>query len=267
MSRLRTALEHLVRNRSLRRRLPAVHGGRPIWVSPDARLRYLRPGTQGFEQGLLAFVGVFVQRGQFVLDVGANVGEFALAAAHRCGSPGHVLAIEPDPFLASLYLRTSREPANADLELTILTSAVSSHAGIEEFSLSARGRASNALSRFGGSDMGGRRQSYFVSTTTIDAISAQWNKPDIIKIDVEGAELAALQGAAETMQGPRPLIYIEVRKHNTEITDLFQTHDYRLFDPADTLLSAPLTTSLFDTLAVPFEKVRAVSQRNRHHVR
>jgi hypothetical protein len=53
-------------------------------------LRYLRPGGTAFDRELLQFVRHFTSPGQIVLDVGANVGEFAIAACHFVGPSGAV---------------------------------------------------------------------------------------------------------------------------------------------------------------------------------
>jgi hypothetical protein len=112
----RSFTERLFRNRAFRRRLPKSHGGRPIWVSPDARLRYLKPGAAGFDDELLGYVEKYISPRDVVPDIGGNVGEFAVAAAYRVGRDGAVLAAEPDPFLANLILRTSLEPSNQDIK-------------------------------------------------------------------------------------------------------------------------------------------------------
>lgn len=261
LTEIRTLAERLARNRVIRRHLPAQFGGRPIWVSPDARLRYMKPGSSGFDAELLDFVRRYVSSDDVVLDVGGNVGEFALAAAHQCKKPDHVLAVEPDPFLANLILRTSSEPANQDLQLGVFTSALNSEGGggIEKFFLSARGRASNALAQCGSEDMGGMRQAYFVSTTTIDDLVAAWRVPTLIKIDVEGAELAVLQGARHTLKVHRPLIYIEVRKDKDGVRRLLLDNGYLLFDPAARTLDTPLDDCTYDTLAIPEEQVATFS--------
>lgn len=241
--------------------MPQAFGRRPIWVSPDARLRYLKPGASGFDGELLQFVQRYVTSQDTVLDVGGNVGEFALAAAHKCAAPGRVLAVEPDPFLANLILRTCLEKDNQDLQLSVFTSAVSSAASIEKFLVSAQGRASNALARIGSEDMGGARQSYYVSATTIDDLVAAWQVPTFIKIDVEGAELSALEGARRTLRDHRPSVYIEVRKDRDSVKQLFWDCGYVLFDPAAQQLDAPLSECTYDTFAIPEEKISLLSQR------
>jgi FkbM family methyltransferase len=256
----RLMAERLSRDRIFRRRLPENFGRRPIWISPDARLRYLTPGAAGFDLQLLGYVEKYINSRDSVLDIGGNVGEFALAAAHRAGSDGAVLAVEPDPFLASLILRTSMEPANQDISLNVLPVACSSEAHLEKFYLSARGRASNALAACGIEDMGGMRGELLVPTITVDAIAASWNVPSFIKIDVEGAERAVLEGATHTLATHRPLVLIEIRKDKDKVREIFKMHNYVLFDPAAGFAGMPLTQCLFDTLAVPKERVAGTNK-------
>src|SRR5258708_2301644 len=105
-ARARRLLEMVGRGRAFRRRLPRQFGRRPIWVTPDSRLRYLRPGSAGFDLELLGYIERYVNEGDVVWDIGANLGEFTIGAAHRVGSSGSVLAIEPDCTLAALLLRS-----------------------------------------------------------------------------------------------------------------------------------------------------------------
>jgi len=53
---LRTMLERLSRGRSFKRRLPSRFGFTPLYVSPDARLKYLKLGEDAFDAELLRIV-------------------------------------------------------------------------------------------------------------------------------------------------------------------------------------------------------------------
>ena len=108
---MRTFLERMSRRRSFVRHLPANLGGLPIIVSPDAQLKYLKPGPKGFDRTLLEAAVRLVRPGDNVWDVGANVGVFSVAAA-ALSLTGQIVAIEADIWLASLLSRTARLPAN-----------------------------------------------------------------------------------------------------------------------------------------------------------
>src|SRR5437016_1521015 len=119
MGFLRTIAERASRNWVLRRRLPRDLGGRSLYVSPDAALRFWLPGGEHMDPLLFKLARQFVKPGTIVWDVGANVGLFSFAAAALAGEAGSVLAIEPDPWLASLMNRTSgcRVPGHAPVSV------------------------------------------------------------------------------------------------------------------------------------------------------
>lgn len=242
-----------MRNRKIRRRLPGNFGRRPIWVSPDARLNYMNFGASAFDSELLQVAKTYIRNGDLILDVGANCGEFALAAAHQAGSAGATLAVEPDPFLGSLLAMTILESGNKDVNLHHLSCAVSSTSGLARFFVSARGRAASALATSGDVDMGGKRHEFLVPMATIDQIATFWRVPNFVKIDVEGEELRVLQGAKQTLLTNRPLVYVEIRKDKELIRQMLPEIGYLPFDPKDREFKVPLAEFTFNTLLVPKE--------------
>jgi len=78
----------------------------------------------------------------------------------------------------------------------------------------------------------------------------------LIKIDVEGAEYAVLEGATRVLAECRPLFYVEVgAEQNADVTAVFQRLKYRLYD-GDSDDEVELTQCAFNTLAVPRESTR-----------
>jgi FkbM family methyltransferase len=202
----RRVAELLFRNVWYKRRLPKSFGSRPIYVSPDAALRWLARSSYAFEKALLDLADT-VQPGEVVWDIGASVGGFAIPAATRAS---FTLAVEADPFLASLLSRTVRQ--NPDLDVHVLCAAVSDRFGRDRFAISGRGRNASGLTAGRLSTMHGRsRQTISVPTTTLDALLSSLPAPDLLKIDIEGAELLALQGATHILNVIRPRLYIEAR--------------------------------------------------------
>jgi FkbM family methyltransferase len=247
-------LERLGRNTIFRRRLPERYESREIYVSPDAQLKYLKPGQRAFDSELLRIVDQHVHESSVVWDIGANVGVFAFAASSVARS-GMTLAVEPDVWLASLMRRSLRLPSNHHLPLTVLPAAVSDRNGIATFAIAQRGRASNALESVGGrTQAGGIRERLTVPTLTLDTLLNFGAPPTFLKVDVEGAETLVLRGAEQVLRKARPIIYIEVgSEHSEEVGALLRDHQYVLFDGATyTHDSAqPLDRCVFNTLAVP----------------
>lgn len=213
---MRTFLERMSRRRSFVRHLPANLGGLPIIVSPDAQLKYLKPGPKGFDRTLLEAAVRLVRPGDNVWDVGANVGVFSVAAA-ALSLTGQIVAIEADIWLASLLSRTARLPANAAYNISVLPVAAFSTAGVASFAIAARGRASSHLAGISGnSQAGGVRETVEVPTLPLDSLLARYAPPRIIKIDVEGAEVDVLRGMDRILREIRPVLYCEVNGQNRE---------------------------------------------------
>jgi FkbM family methyltransferase len=144
--------------------------------------------------------------GAVALDIGANIGSYALLFGQWVRPGGRVYAFEPAPAI------------RVDLERHI---ALNHLAGIvvpvAAAASEASGRASfvtagpHGLNRFGA----GREGSAFVvDTITIDEFcDREGIRPALIKIDVEGAELAVLRGARRTLRARRDDIALFVELH------------------------------------------------------
>lgn len=248
MLSLRTLTERFARGQSFMRRLPAPMSHVRIIVSPDSQLKYAKLGRGGFDPELLDVVEGFVRPRMPVWDIGANVGVFAVASAAQ---GAHVLAVEPDPFLAGLLRRSARLNARQNLSLRILSAAISQWNGVSDLMIARRGRASNALIDVSGSDqMGGIRELTTVPTLTLDTLATAVAPPSFIKIDVEGAELLVLKGATELLRSVRPSVYIEVSDENVvEATEIFHSASYRLYSPKE--MGRQLDRCVFNTIALP----------------
>ena len=149
-------------------------------------------------------------RGGVILDVGANVGAYALLFAQWVGDGGRVYAFEPDP-LALQGLRTHIGLNGLGNRVTPVEFAVTDRSG--------RGRLavfdSPGISRLcGNSPEAGDGVDAVV--TSIDDFCTERNiVPDIIKLDVEGAEVDALRGARRTIARAGRGLQLFVEMHPT----------------------------------------------------
>jgi FkbM family methyltransferase len=231
---IRRLLERLSHGVTIKSRLPDRFGDFPIIVSPDARLGFWRADVEKMDPLLLAVAEEFVRPGSVVWDVGANVGIFALAAAAKAGPSGHVLAIDGDTWLVDLMRRTCKLESSPRAPIDVLPAAVDGELGIATFNIAARGRAANFLEGTGSSQTGGSRQRQRVVSVSLDWLLQHFPKPDVLKIDVEGAELRALSGATKILDDIKPTLICEVSSDKArEVTDLLHAKGYTLYDMED----------------------------------
>lgn len=254
---IRTFVESLSRGWSFNRRLPLENGGAKLIVSGEAQLKFLKPGSAAFDPTLLAQARALLRPGVRAWDIGANVGVFAFAAAGLAGRGGRVLAVEPDPWLFGLLQRSRAANRGRELaEVELLCAAAAEKSGVARFAIAARGRASNALLGFGNSQMGGVREELLVPIVTLDQLLEATFPPEIVKIDVEGAELLVLQGGRRLLAEVRPALLLEVAEGNAQaVTSILREARYHLFDAADPARALPpVERAVWDTLALPAER-------------
>ena len=167
--------------------------------------------TGTYEPGLLALIETELRPGDVMVDVGAHVGVHALTAARRLrdlGGGGRVIAFEPTEDSAAA-VRAAAE--RNDLPVDVVRAAL----GEAEGTIELRGDP-----RYGTFDAGVRSQfgdGEVIATApliTFDgwAAGAGLDRLDVVKIDIEGAEILALRGMRETLRRLRPrVLAIEVK--------------------------------------------------------
>lgn len=197
----------------LRRRLPvADEGERVVSFQGGMRLRLdLRESLQRdflfglYDQRELRLMRRFLEPGGDMVDVGAHVGMYAVAAALALRGRGRVLAFEPNP--------EARPQLEANLALNgcdnvdVVPVAVAAHAG--EALLHVPATRDPSFSSLGGGRFS-EAEPVRVPTTTLDeGVMSRGLTPTFVKIDVEGSELDVLVGAEVTL-AHRPVLLIEV---------------------------------------------------------
>nr|WP_255575059.1 FkbM family methyltransferase [Caldovatus aquaticus] len=170
------------------------------FAAVDAIQRNILVRHAFYEAPALAQVRGLIRRGAVVADIGANIGNHTLFFAMVCGA-GMVHAFEP--------MRVTFELLRRNVALNNLSNVncINAALGAEQ------GRAD--LLGFAQHNMGAARLLASETDTgdyTVTTLDAQgFDRLDFVKIDVEGAHLAVLEGARETLARHRPLIWIELR--------------------------------------------------------
>ncbi len=150
------------------------------------------------DRGELAIHGVYeplatdlvqaeLRPGDVALDVGANIGYYTLIFARGVGPAGRVFAFEPEP--GNFALLEENVAANGYRNVTLARLAVSDRAGRAQLYLDADNAGDCRMY-----DSHDQRPCVDIETVPLDDHFASLDRVDLIKMDIQGAEPAALRG-------------------------------------------------------------------------
>jgi FkbM family methyltransferase len=191
----------------------------------------------GFERGERSFVQRFLRPGMTVLDIGAHHGFYTLLASELVGSNGKVFAFEPSP--------RERKALRLNLKLnwrrnvSIQEVALGREESEGTLYVPERQTGCNSLKPPAVSDT---TSSVRVRVIRLDDFlhGSRIERVDLIKLDVEGAELSVLEGATELLRRhPRPVTMAEVEDIRTaawgyrasKIVTTLDDLEYQWFQP------------------------------------
>jgi FkbM family methyltransferase len=221
---------------------------------------------KSFESEEMHFVEKVLQPGMTVLDVGAHHGLYTLLTAKRVGPRGKVIAFEPSPRERKRLMRHLR--VNGCSNVSVAHCALGDRTGEADlFLVEGRHDWFNSLRP---PVVEERTCRVRVEVRCLDDVLAELRIPqvDFIKLDVEGAELSCLQGAAKLLRSAsRPAILAEVQDLRTqawgyparEIIQFLLRAEYRWFALDAESRLQPVSTHLpsYDAnlVALPQERV------------
>jgi FkbM family methyltransferase len=170
---------------------PLLVGGLSIYHDGAADPTIQALAMDAYEPETVRLFTGLIQPGMTVLDVGAHIGYFTLLAARGVGEMGRVYSFEPLPANNTLLRRNVTENSFS-ARVTIIDQAVTDRP--DQLLLHDSGHDAGTATLF---SQGGT--TFNVRTTSLDAWAAEqgWPRVDFIKMDIEGAEVAALNGMHE----------------------------------------------------------------------
>jgi FkbM family methyltransferase len=162
-----------------------------------------------YEPDLLSIISKGVEQGSVAYDIGANIGYLSLALAKAVGTDGVVFAFEALPENIK-RLKDNLRVNQKDLTVNIIQAAVVETSMDVDFYI--------GPSRAMGKAMGSKgRSGYHGKTIKVKGISlddfvyeAGNPPPAVVKMDIEGGEVLALQGMTRLLNENPPTIFIEL---------------------------------------------------------
>jgi FkbM family methyltransferase len=219
-----------------------VRGGARLAVPAQLQITtYVLLEQEDWFEDEIRFVRGWLRPGMRAIDAGAAFGVYTVAIAKAVGDAGRVWAFEPTQRTAE-FLQFNLE-LNQVPQVKLVRAALSDRAGKMRLALG-RDAETNSIAEAG--DASG-------DTVEVDAISLDqaaaelgWAGIDFIKIDIEGHELAAIEGGAGFLRSNSPLIMLEVRgadgEPNFGALDRLAEMGYQPYR----LLPGPLVLTPFD---------------------
>ncbi len=185
-----------------------------------------------YESKDFALLCALVPRGGTLIDVGANIGWYTVHVALADPS-ARVLAIEPVP--SSYRCLEAAVSRNALRNVTTLQVAAAAERG--EIILYVDQRISGAASAAPSTSSDGLARVKCPAETLDELVASHGGAADVLKLDIEGAELFALRGASAVLATRRPIVFCEMLRklalpfgyHPNDIIALMRAHGYDCF--------------------------------------
>ena len=190
-----------------------------------------------------------------LIDIGANIGLISFGYMSKFNNC-KIYAYEPGP-LQRYCLAASIAENNLFNKIILSEIAISDKEGYQSFIV--HGGVYNGLDGFLETDRSpDKGMKIIVRTDTLDSEVKNLNidHVDIIKIDVEGAELFVLKGSLNTIKKFKPYIFIEISLYNIKsynltvsiIFDFIKSMDYKIYDLENNLIDSAEDLSIMCTI-------------------
>lgn len=184
-------------------RLYRVDGGTIYLNIKESKMMFMR-AVGLYEPNKHAAIKTLIKPGSIFVDIGANKGDFSLLAAKMLGDSGSVIAIEPEPDNMGWIERSVRE--NGYDNISLHQFAISDLNGYAKLFLGSKSGWHTLVQGQADRDRG----EIEVETRRLDDIihADSPERPCMIKIDVEGAELSVLRGATHILSSRTDMVLL-----------------------------------------------------------
>ncbi len=205
----------------------------PLWFQEELRRLYYRnkikKGTFISPEPEFDALSKFARKGDWVIDIGANIGHYTIKLSNLVGEKGRVIAFEPIP---STFTRLSENTSYSKYKnITLINTAVSDKAALVGMSIP---NFTTGLKNYYQASISSEHKETDTSvlTLSIDELHIS-NKISLIKIDAEGHEPIVFRGMYNLIERDRPVLIVET------VTDEIRDHLIQLGYSEDKYKNSP----------------------------
>jgi len=184
-----------------------------------------------FEKEELEFVCRYVRRGESVMDIGANIGLFAVVMGRTVGQDGTVITFDPVPsHIVRLQANLKENGISAEAVYELALGSTNGQMSLKMSDDTAYASMHEVEHGFGNGNV------IQVNVRRLDDVWHERGTPMVsfIKMDVEGAELEVIEGGQEMLAHCHPTMLIEANttQHLAKLKEALQPLGYRHIHPA-----------------------------------
>jgi len=150
-----------------------------------------------------------IKKGDVVLDIGANIGYYAVLFAEKVGKKGKVIAIEPDPINFEILQKNIKE--NKLFNVVAVQAAVGNENKKMKIFESKENFGDHRLWQNPSKSPFDKRETVDIFCRRLDDLlkELEYQKIDFIKMDVQGFESFVIEGGEKIIEKNKPIIFFE----------------------------------------------------------
>ncbi|MEE4114682.1 MAG: FkbM family methyltransferase [Marinilabiliaceae bacterium] len=205
------------------------------------------------------FVRKLINRGDTLIDLGANLGYYTSIFAQEAGSEGKVFAVEPVELYRDILKSNTRRYNNIEY----IPYALSEEEGVAEMILPGNKKYRHGLTRIAGKDNEEEGSLFTVEKRNPQQVFKDISRLDYLKCDIEGHEGIVIPLFEDLIKKHQPIVQIEIEKSNFDlINTLFKSLLYSPYFVDGSTLKKYDGKQVYysDLIYLPEKKINELSQ-------
>jgi len=191
----------------------AIIDNHKMFLDSEDSLRLSIKGV--YEEAETNIIKKLINKGDVVIDIGANIGYYTLIFARLVGNEGKVFAFEPES--VNFNLLKKNVELNGYQNVVLVKKAVSNKTGQEKLYLSEDDKGAHSLI----GEIENRKSIQIDCIKIDDYFRNNINKIDFIKLDIEGSEIEAIKGMSSVLKKiPNIILMTEFNSYLLKKSDL-----------------------------------------------